>query len=40
MLTAELITEGKASNLDVHPFRPQRFREGDLIYEPLVAFLD
>lgn len=40
MLIAELIVEGKAKTLDLHPLRPQRFREGDLIYESLVAFHD
>ena len=40
MLVAELIAEGKVVTLDIHPLRPQRFREGDLITEPLVAFLD
>jgi len=40
MLVAELIAEGKAKTLDIHPLRPQRFREGDLIHESLVAFLD
>ncbi len=40
MLTAELIAEGQAKTLDIHPLRPQRFREGDLIYEPLTAFRD
>jgi len=30
----------KAKSLDLHPLRPQRFREGDLIYEPLTAFRD
>jgi len=40
MLVAELIVEGKAGTLDIHSLRPQRFREGDLIHEPLVAFLD
>ena len=40
MLVAELIVEGKARTLDIHPLRPQRFREGDLIQESLVAFLD
>ena len=40
MLVAELIAEGKTKTLDIHPLRPQRFREGDLIPESLVAFLD
>ena len=40
MLVADLIAEGKVGTLDIHPLRPQRFREGDLIPEPLVAFFD
>ena len=40
ILVAELIVEGQAKTLDIHPLRPQRFREGDLIYEPLTAFRD
>ena len=28
-LVAELIVDGRASALDVHPFRPSRFAEGD-----------
>jgi sarcosine oxidase subunit beta len=38
MVIAELIVEGAASTLDIHPLRPERFREGDLIHEPLTAF--
>jgi sarcosine oxidase subunit beta len=38
MVIAELIVEGKATTLDIHPLRPERFREGDLIHEPLTAF--
>jgi sarcosine oxidase subunit beta len=38
LLVAELIVEGKAQTLDIHPLRPARFREGDLIHEPLTAF--
>ena len=38
MVVAELIVEGKATTLDIHPLRPERFREGDLIHEPLTAF--
>ena len=38
MVIAELIVEGTASTLDIHPLRPERFREGDLIHEPLTAF--
>lgn len=40
ILVAELISEGKATTLDIHPLRPQRFRKGDLIREPLTAFHD
>ncbi len=40
ILVAEIIVEGQAKTLDIHPLRPQRFREGDLIYEPLTAFRD
>ncbi len=40
ILLAELIVEGKAITIDIKPLRPQRFREGDLIQEPLVAFLE
>jgi sarcosine oxidase subunit beta len=37
ILLAELVVEGQAKSLDIHPLRPQRFREGDLVYEPLTA---
>jgi sarcosine oxidase subunit beta len=40
ILTAELIVEGQAKTMDIHPLRPQRFREGDFMYEPLTAFRD
>ena len=40
ILVAELIVEGEAETLDIHPLRPQRFREEDLIFEPLTAFRD
>ena len=40
ILVAELIVKGKAETLDIHPLRPARFREGDLIHEPLTAFRD
>jgi sarcosine oxidase subunit beta len=40
ILVAELIVEGKVETLDIHPLRPVRFREGDLIHEPLTAFRD
>jgi sarcosine oxidase subunit beta len=38
MLVAELVTQGQARTLDIYPLRPTRFREGDLIHEPLTAF--
>lgn len=40
MVVAELIAEGRASSIDIHPLRPTRFREGDLIHEPLTAIRD
>ena len=40
ILVAELIVEGKVKTLNIHPLRPQRFQEGDLIREPLTAFHD
>ncbi len=40
ILVAELIVDGKAESLDIHPLRPQRFQEGDLVIEPLTAFRD
>ncbi|MEJ2363922.1 MAG: FAD-binding oxidoreductase [Deltaproteobacteria bacterium] len=40
ILIAELIVEGKAKTLDIHPLRPHRFREDDPIREPLTAFHD
>ncbi|NVL92651.1 MAG: FAD-binding oxidoreductase [Desulfobacterales bacterium] len=40
MLVSELIADGRAKTMDICPLRPQRFREGDLIYEPLTAFRD
>jgi sarcosine oxidase subunit beta len=40
IIVAELIVEGKAKTLDVHPLRPQRFKEDDLIHEPLTSFHD
>jgi sarcosine oxidase subunit beta len=40
ILVAELIADGRATTLDIHPLRPQRFRENDLIHEPLTAFRD
>jgi uncharacterized protein (TIGR00106 family) len=40
ILISELIADGLAKTVDIYPLRPQRFREGDLIYEPLTAFRD
>lgn len=40
ILISELVTEGEARTLDIHSLRPARFREGDLIHEPLTAFRD
>jgi len=40
ILVAELIVDGEARSLDTKPLRPERFREGDLILEPLTAFRD
>jgi len=40
IVVAELIREGRATTLDIHPLRPTRFREGDLIHEPLTAIRD
>lgn len=37
LLVAEMATTGMARTLDIHCLRPQRFREGDLIHEPLTA---
>jgi sarcosine oxidase subunit beta len=38
LIVSELVVEGKCTALETHPLRPQRFREGDLIHEPLTAF--
>ena len=38
ILVSELIIHGKTKTLDIHPLRPTRFRENDLIHEPLTAF--
>lgn len=38
--TSELVVEGEAKTLDIDPLRPTRFREKDLIHEPLTAFRD
>jgi sarcosine oxidase subunit beta len=40
ILVSEMLTEGEAKTLDIHCLRPTRFREGDLIHEPLTAFKD
>ena len=37
-LISELIVYGETRSLDLYPLRPTRFREGDLIHEPLTAF--
>jgi hypothetical protein len=34
----ELITEGRAKTEDIYPLRPTRFRENNLIHEPITAF--
>ncbi len=38
ILVLELIVYGEAKSLNIHPLRPSRFQEGDLIHEPLTAF--
>ena len=38
MIAAELIAGGRAESEDIYPLRPTRFREDDLVYEPLTAF--
>ncbi len=40
MVVAELILEGRARTLDIHPLRPTRFREREPLHEPLTAFRD
>ncbi|MES0446184.1 MAG: FAD-binding oxidoreductase, partial [Desulfobacterales bacterium] len=37
MVVAELIADGRIQTEDIHPLRPTRFRENDLIYEPITA---
>lgn len=37
LVVAELVTGKKNRTLDLHSLRPARFREGDLIHEPLTA---
>ena len=39
-IVAELIVDGRAETEDIHPLRPPRFRENDLIHEPMTAFPD
>ena len=38
MVVAELIANDKAETEDIYPLRPTRFRENDLIHEPMTAF--
>jgi sarcosine oxidase subunit beta len=38
MVVAELIVDGQATTEDIYPLRPTRFRENDLIHEPITAF--
>ena len=40
MIVAELIANGKPETEDIYPLRPTRFRENDLIHEPIKAFRD
>jgi hypothetical protein len=40
MIVAELIANGKSETEDIYPLRPTRFRENDLIHEPMTAFRD
>ncbi len=40
LLVSELIDEGRASSMDIRALRPDRFRLGELIHEPLTAFRD
>ncbi len=40
MAVAELISDGKVQVEDIYPLRPTRFRENDLIHEPITAFRD
>jgi sarcosine oxidase subunit beta len=40
MAVAEFISEGKVLIEDIAPLRPTRFRENDLIHEPITAFRD
>lgn len=38
MIVAELIANGKVETENIYLLRPTRFRENDLIYEPITAF--
>jgi sarcosine oxidase subunit beta len=38
VLVSELIAEGQASSMDIGALRPDRFRDGAFIHEPLTAF--
>ncbi len=38
MVVAELIADGKVQLEDIYPLRPTRFRENDLVHEPMTAF--
>jgi glycine/D-amino acid oxidase-like deaminating enzyme len=38
MVAAELIAGGRAETEDIYPLRPTRFREDDLVHEPITAF--
>ena len=40
LVAAEMIVDGRATTIDVHPLRTERFAENDLIYEPLTAIKD
>jgi hypothetical protein len=33
---AELLTQGRCTTFDLHPLRPSRFAEGDLVVEAAV----
>jgi sarcosine oxidase subunit beta len=38
LIVAELIANGTSETVDIYPLRPTRFRENDLIHEPITAF--
>lgn len=40
MIVADLIANGKTETEDIYPLRPTRFRENDLVHEPITAFKD